>query len=114
MCVSYGLEVGVKHCIFWSDSLGVVVPEHLAQQVKSFIRYEVVVLGIDEFVPGLAWLRSDKIVVMIVQSEPILVNIGKEVFGSQNLGDLHKLIIVVASLEEWLLLEDHSSEHASE
>jgi len=72
-----------------------------------------VVLGINEFVPRLAWLSSDEIIIMIVQSEPILVNVSKEVVSSENLRNLHELVIVVASLEEWFLLEDHSSEHAA-
>ena len=72
-----------------------------------------VVLSIDEFIPWLARLRANEIVIVVVQCETILVNISEKIIRSQNFSNLHKLIVIVAALEEWFLLEDHSSEHAT-
>ena len=70
-------------------------------------------MGIDKLVPWFAGLCANKIVIVIVQGEAILVNISKEVVSSQNFCNLHKLIVVVAALEEWFLLEDHAGKHAT-
>ena len=35
--ISYRFEVRVVHGVLWSDSFGMVVSEHLAQQVQSLI-----------------------------------------------------------------------------
>ena len=50
---------------------------------------------------------------MSVKNQAILVEIGVELLGSEHLRDLHKLVIVVTSLEEWLTLEYHTGEHAA-
>jgi hypothetical protein len=44
----------------------------------------------------------------------ILLQVSIEVFSAKNPCDLDELVIVVLTLEEWLSVEEHSSEHASE
>ena len=70
-------------------------------------------MSIDKLVPGLAGLSSNKIVVVVIQGKAIFVNVREKVIRSQNFGDFHELVVVVATLEEWFLLEDHASEHAT-
>lgn len=59
-------------------------------------------------------MLPENVIVVAVQSNIVLFDVGEKVIGSQNFCDLDKLIIVVLSLEEWLLLENHSCEHAPE
>ena len=51
---------------------------------------------------------------MGVELDLIFVNISRQLFCSEDLGNLHELIVIVFALEEWLLLEDHAGEHAAE
>ena len=53
MVVSNWLEVGVEHGILGSNSLSMVVPEHLAEQVERLVRHQLVVLRVDKFGPRL-------------------------------------------------------------
>ena len=71
------------------------------------------ILGVHELVPGLAGLVSKDVVVVAIKGYLVLGDVVKEFVGAEDLGDLDKLIIVVLALEERLLLEDHSGEHAS-
>ena len=72
------------------------------------------VLAVDEFVPGLFRVLPDHVIVLLVESHVILVYISVEFVGAEDLGDLHELVVVVLALEEGLLLEDHACEHAAE
>ena len=54
MVVSDHLEVRVLHGVLWGDALGVVVPKHLAEKVKSFVADEGLILSSDELGPWLA------------------------------------------------------------
>lgn len=111
--VLHWLEIRVLHRVARGHSLGVVVAEHLAQQIQGFLGNELVVLSGDELLPGLAGLLADDVVVVAVQCHVVLLNVREQVVCAQNLRDLDKLIVVVLTLKEWLLLEDHSCEHAS-
>ena len=113
--VSNWLEVYVGHCVFWRHTLSMVVSEHLTKQVESFITDELIVLRIDKFGPCFARNRSwQQVIVDLVESEAVLVEVGVEFFGAEDLGNLYELVVVVAALEEGLPLEDHASEHAAE
>lgn len=114
MVVPNWLEVWVIHCIAWSDSLSMVVPQHLVKQVKCLISNELLVLRSEELAPWLAWMLTQNIVVMGVQLELVLVHIREELISAENFSDAHELIVVVLALEERLLLEDHTSKHAAQ
>ena len=58
-------------------------------------------------------MSAQDVVIMLVQCQVVLLKIGKQIIGSQNLSNLDELVIVVSSLEEWLLLEDETCEHAT-
>jgi len=49
-----------------------------------------------------------------IKSDIVLINIGEKFISSEDLSDLNQLIIVILALEEGLLLEDHTCEHAPE
>ena len=72
-----------------------------------------IVLSIYEFVPWFTWLGTDQVIIMVVKSQAILVDIGEKVISSKNFCNLHQLIVVIASLEERLLFENHPCKHAS-
>ena len=102
------------HGIFRGNSLSVVIPQHVVKKVKSFVRDERLVLVVHEFAPWLLWMLPKDVIVVTIQGHIVLFDVGEKIISSQNFCDLDELIVVVFSLEEWLLLEDHSSEHATE
>ena len=53
------------------------------------------------------------IIIVAVEGDIVLLNVSVQIFSSENLSDSNQLIVVVFTLEEWLLLEDHTSKHAS-
>ena len=68
MVVANSLKVGVIHGVFGCDSFGMVVSQHLTQQVQGFVRNKLVVLRINEFSPGLArdWRAGQEVLIMRV------------------------------------------------
>ena len=112
--VSNYFEVWVLHCVLGADSFGMVISQHLSEEVKSFIADEGMVLLTDEFLPWLASVGAQDVIIVLVQGEVVLLEISDKIISSQYLGNLHELVIVVCALEEWLLLEYESSEHAAE
>ena len=116
MVVAYCLKVAVLHGIFRCDPLSMVIPQHLAQQVKGLVRDELVILIVNKLGPGLArdGLRGKDVLVVVVEGEAVLVKIGVELFSAKYLGNLDKLIVVIRTLEEGFALEDHAGEHAAQ
>ena len=116
MVVAHGLKVDVIHGVLGRHSLGVVVPEHLAEQVQSLVTHQLVVLRVDELGPRLARDRvlGQNVLVVGVQCEAILVKVSVEFLSAEHLGNLDELIVVITALEERLTLEDHTSKHAAE
>lgn len=108
------LEVGVLHGILGCDALSMIIAEHLREQVKGLLRHKMLILAGQKLRPGLACVLSNHVVVLLLQSYIVLINVGIELVCSEDLSDLHQLIVVILSLEEGLLLEDHASEHAAE
>lgn len=56
---------------------------------------------------------AEDVVEMRVELESVLLEVLHEVLGTEHLGDDDELVVVVLSLEEGLLLEDHGGEHGS-
>ena len=109
-----GLEVGVLHGVLGGDALGMIVSQHLRQHVDGLFRHEVLILAGDEFMPGFLGVLADHIIVLLVKCDIVLFDVGEELVCAEDLGDLDELIVVVLALEEWLLLEDHAREHATQ
>ena len=116
MVIPHWLEVRVFHSVFGSDSLTMVIAEHLAQQVEGLLADETSVLRVHELRPGLAGERllGQKVRVVRVKRQPVLFEVGIELLSTKHFCDLDQLVIVVAALEEWLALKDHTCEHTAE
>ena len=97
MVVSNWLEVGVKHGIFGSNSLSMVIPEHLAEQVERLVRHQLVVLRVDKFGPRLTRDRVtwQQFFVVRVEGQSVLVQVGEEFLSAENFRDLDQLIVVL-------------------
>lgn len=52
MVLLYGLEVRVLHRILGGDALPMIVPKHLRQEIQGLFRDQVLILSVDELVPG--------------------------------------------------------------
>ena len=104
------------HGVLGRDALGMIVTEHLAQEVESLVGNQLVVLRVDEFGPGFArdGVLGQEIFIMRVKGKSVLVEVGVEFLCAEDLRNLDELIVVVAALEERLSLEDHAGEHAAE
>ena len=59
-------------------------------------------------------MLSKYIVVVSIKSHVELLHISVQLFSSQNFGNFNQLVVVILSLEEWLLLEDHTRKHTTE
>ena len=108
------LEVGVLHGVLRCNTLGMVIFQHFCEHVEGLLRHEVLVLAVHEFVPWLLGVLPEDVVVVGVQGYVVLVDVGKQLVSAEHLGDLHELVVVILALEEGLLLEDHTCEHAAE
>ena len=100
------------HCIFWSNSLSVIVSEHTVKKVECFLRDQALIHMVDKLVPGLLLVHAEDVVVVAVEGDVVLLNIIEQIISSQNLGDFNQLIVVIFSLEERLFLKNHTSKHA--
>ena len=114
MIVANRLEVGVLHGILGCHTFSMVIPEHLAQQVERLVRHKLIVLRVDEFAP---WFVRDRVLwqnvlIVRVKRQSVLVQVLVEFLSAQDFCNLDELVIVVATLEEGLSLEDHAGEHA--
>jgi hypothetical protein len=59
-------------------------------------------------------VRAEDVVVVAVERDIVLFDVGKQVIGSQHLRDLDQLVVVVLALEEGFLLENHACKHAAQ
>lgn len=107
------LEIWMIHGITWRDSFSMVVPQHLTKQIKRFLRYQLIVLRVDELLPWFARLLSNDIIVMAVQGNIVFLHVCKEFISTKYFCNLYKLIVVIFALEEGFFLEDHSCKHTS-
>lgn len=107
MCLDYGLRDGAKTYL-------VVISQQLIKEIDGFVRDKALVLSADKRVPGLLAETAENVIVLGVELNLVLVEVLEELIGSQNLGDLDKLVGVALSVEEGLLAEDHGGKHGSE
>lgn len=106
----------MTHGVFGRDALRVVVPEHLTEQVEGLVAHQMSVLLIDKLGPGLArdGVLGQQVLVVRVERQAVLVKVSVKFFSAEHFGNLDELVVVVATLEEGLPLEDHTGEHAAE
>ena len=99
-----------------------IVLQQFIQEIDCFIRDISLIFRSDEscpWFPGiprygminnavklwLAQVPSKKFVILWIKTNVVLVNVGIQLVGSQNLGDFDKLIVVVVSVEKWFFTE---------
>ena len=109
-----GSEIWMLHCVFWSDSFGVIVSKHAVQQVQCLLRDKALVHMIYELVPWLLLVNSEYVVVVAVEGHVVLLHIVEKVICAEDLGNLDQLVVVVLALEERLFLENHTRKHAAQ
>lgn len=66
------------------------------------------ILGVDEFVPGFLGVLTKDVVIVRVEGHVVLVNVGIKLVCTKDLGDFHKLVVIVLALEEGFFLENHA------
>mmetsp|Transcript_9963 Transcript_9963/g.25272 ORF Transcript_9963/g.25272 Transcript_9963/m.25272 type:complete len:276 (-) Transcript_9963:2362-3189(-) len=96
------------------DAILVIIPKQSVEKLNRLGAHEVSIFGSCEARPRLLRVPSDKRLEMRVEFDGVFGQVGVEVVGSHHLGDFHQLIVVVVSVEEWLLAEDDACEHAPE
>ena len=101
------------HRILRSNSLSMIVSEHTVKEVECFLRDQALIHVVDKLVPGLLLVHAEDVVVVAVQGDVVLLNIIEQIIRSQNLSDFNQLVVVIFSLEERLLLKNHTSKHTS-
>lgn len=91
-----------------------IVAQKLVEEINGLIADKPLVIGIDEAVPGLFLEAAEDVVVLSVELNLILVQVVKQVIGTQDLGYLDQLVAIRVAMEEGLFAEDHGREHRSE
>jgi hypothetical protein len=69
------------------------------------------VLGGDELLPRLFRVAAENAVKVRVEFQVVRVQVVKEFFGAEKLGNLDQLVVIVVAVKEWLLAEDHAGKH---
>jgi hypothetical protein len=114
LCFSDGSEIRVGGGLLRRETLLMIVPEELGNEVNGFLRHKVLILSGNEFLPWLLRVAAQDAIEVRVQLKIISVKVVEQLFGAKDLGDLHELVVVVVPVEERFLAEDHPGEHAAQ
>lgn len=90
-----------------------IIPQQLIQEVDRLVTDKSLILRVDETVPGLLLKATKNVVVLRIQLNLILVQVVEQIVGSQDLGNLHKLVRVAVAMEKRLLAENHRGKHGT-
>ena len=99
-------KVRVCHCLLRRESLLVVVPKQLVEEVDGLVRDEALVLARDEAAPRLALVPSEDVVVLRVEVDIVFLEVGVQLVRPEHLRDFDQLVVVVVAVKERLLAED--------
>lgn len=91
-----------------------IVSEKLVQEIDRLVTNESLVLCADKAVPRLLLEATEDVIVLRVEFDLVLVEVIKQVVGTEDLGDLDKLVGVALAVEEGLLAEDHGRKHGAQ
>mmetsp|Transcript_12929 Transcript_12929/g.36903 ORF Transcript_12929/g.36903 Transcript_12929/m.36903 type:complete len:382 (-) Transcript_12929:17-1162(-) len=114
LCFSDGGKVRVGGCLLRREALLVIIPQELGHKVNGFLRHQVLILRRDELLPRLLRVTAQDAIEVGVQFKIVSVKVVEQLFGAEDLGNLHELVVVVMAVEEGLLAEDHPGEHAAQ
>ena len=91
-----------------------IVFQEIIQQINCFCRDKCRVAVLDKGLPWLTRGGFDEIVIVRVQVNVVLFQIGKELVCTQDICDLHQLVIVVLAMEKGFDLEDKGAQHTAQ
>lgn len=83
-----------------------IIAKQLVQKVDSSVRDKSLVLWCHKFAPRLAGISAENLIILNIQLQVVLFQVGKQLVGSKYASNLDQLVIVVVAMEEWLLAED--------
>lgn len=83
-----------------------IITKQFVQKVDCGIRHKSLVLRRNKFAPGLARISAENLVILHIQLQIILFQVRKQLIGAKHASNLDQLVIVVVTMEEWLLAED--------
>jgi hypothetical protein len=69
-----------------------IISKEFVKEIDRFVADEALVVGINERVPGLSRVAREYFIILRVELDVVLIQVLKELLGSQYLGDLHQLI----------------------
>ncbi len=96
----------MRHGFARQQSLLVIVPKQLVQKVQRLRRNVPLVFGRDKLVPRLARVPAQYLIVMFVEFDLVLFEIGEQFIRSQYFGDFHQLVVIVVPVKEGFLAEN--------
>jgi hypothetical protein len=96
----------VLHGLSGSQALLVIIAKQLVQEINGRVRDEALVLWRHKFAPWLTGISSENLIVVNIQLQIVLLQVSKQLVGTENTSNLDKLIVVIVSMEEWLLTEN--------
>ena len=119
--VAHGLFCGqsflptVSRCVYYCGlcTCLMIIFKEVIEEVNRIVTDKALVVCVDEAVPVLLGESTQNVVVLRVKLNVVLVQVVKQIFGTQNLGDLDELIRVAVAVEERLFAEDHGSKHGT-
>merc|ERR1719509_540652 len=88
-----------------------VVPEQFVQEVQGLRAHEVLVLAVHKSLPSLSRVTSKDVRKSGIELNLVFVQVFVELLCSENLGYPDQLVVVVMTVEERLLPEDHTCQH---
>lgn len=123
--IRHNTEVGMRLCFPRSETLLVVVPQQLVQEVYRFVGDVPLILRRnkprpsllrvaevprvkdygDNIIGGVDSLPKD-LIILRVQGNVVFLDVLVQPFCAEYLSDLDELVVVVMTVEEWFLSED--------
>ena len=91
-----------------------IVLHHFGEEVKRIRSGQGFVLLSDKRGQFLRAVVSKYSFKGCIKFDVVFIDVQKELFRSEDPGDLLELVVVVGSLEKWLLVEDHAGHHDSQ
>mmetsp|Transcript_14484 Transcript_14484/g.54680 ORF Transcript_14484/g.54680 Transcript_14484/m.54680 type:complete len:214 (+) Transcript_14484:214-855(+) len=112
--VPYRCEVRMHLRFLRRQPFHVIEPEKLGHEIHRLFICNVRVPRANELGPGLLREVAEERLESRVKLQIISVEVLVQLVRSEDLRNLHQLVVVVGSVEEGLLPEDHSGKHAAQ
>mmetsp|Transcript_12226 Transcript_12226/g.22110 ORF Transcript_12226/g.22110 Transcript_12226/m.22110 type:complete len:371 (+) Transcript_12226:309-1421(+) len=110
----HGGKIGVGHGLLRRQPLLVIVPQQLRNKVDRLLRHQMLVFVRNKLLPGFFRMPPQNPIEMGVQFQVIGIQVMEQFLRPKNLGNFDQLIVVIMSVKEGLLPENHPREHTSQ